>query len=78
MARVALLISLIALVIAVLAYKEAGGTRALQENIRSLQGALDVARRETADALARMERALRTSESGESATGKPSAPAAKP
>jgi hypothetical protein len=77
MARVALVISLVALVIAVLAYKEAGGTRALQENIRSLQGALDVARRETADALAKMERALR-SESREGAPAKPAAPATKP
>jgi hypothetical protein len=74
MARVALVISLIALVIAVLAYKEAGGTRALQENIRSLQSALDVARRETADALSKMERALR-SESRESTPAKPAVPA---
>lgn len=71
MARVALLISLVALVIAVLAYKEAGGTRALQEHVRSLQGALDVARKETADALVRMERALRTSEGSESTPKKP-------
>jgi hypothetical protein len=78
MARVALVISLVALVIAVLAYKEAGGTRALQENIRSLQGALDVARRETADALSKMERALRSPESREGAPAKPAAPASKP
>jgi hypothetical protein len=71
-------ISLIALVIAVLAYKEAGGTRALQENIRSVQGALDVARRETADALSKMERALRASESRESVPARPPAPAPKP
>ncbi len=70
MARLALLVSLIALVVAVLAYKEAGGTRALQESVRSLQGALDVARKETAGALARLEQALRSSESD---TGKPAA-----
>jgi hypothetical protein len=70
MARLALLVSLIALVIAVLAYKEAGGTRALQDSVRSLQGALDVARKETADALARFEQALRSSDRD---TGKPAA-----
>ena len=70
MAKLALLVSLIALVIAVLAYKEAGGTRALQDSVRSLQGALDVARKETADALARFEQALRSSDSD---TGKPAA-----
>lgn len=72
MAKLALVISLIALVVAVLAYQEAGGTRALQENVRSLQGTLDVARKETADALARLERALRNPEAPESA-GKPAA-----
>ncbi len=70
MARLALLVSLIALVIAVLAYREAGGTRALQENVRSLQGALDVARKETAGVLARLEQVLRSSERE---AGKPAA-----
>jgi hypothetical protein len=70
-AKLALLVSLIALVIAILAYKEAGGTRALDEHVRALQGALDAARRESADALARLERALRSSESRESAPAKP-------
>ncbi len=71
MAKLALLISLIALVIAILAYKEAGGTRALDEHVRALQGALDAARRESADALARLERALRSSDTQESAPAKP-------
>jgi len=73
MAKLALVISLIALVVAVLAYQEAGGARALQENVRSLQGALDVARKETADALARVERALRSTEAPQSSAGKPAA-----
>jgi hypothetical protein len=60
-AKLALVISLIALVVAGLAYREAGGTRSLAETVRSLQGALDAARRETADALGRLERALRSS-----------------
>jgi len=77
MAKLALVISLIALAIAILAYQEAGGNRALQENIRSLQNALDVARKETADALARMERTLRAPESREGGGAKPPA-AAKP
>jgi hypothetical protein len=76
MAKVALVISLVALVVAVLAYKEAGGNRAMQDNIRTLQGALEVARKETADALARMERALR---SPDAPGGAPTpAPAPKP
>jgi hypothetical protein len=78
MAKVALLISLVALVVAVLAYKEAGGNRALQDNIRTLQGALEVARKETADALARMERALRTPEAPAGAPKPAPAPAPKP
>jgi hypothetical protein len=78
MAKVALVISLVALVIALLAYKEAGGNRALEDNLRSLQGALDVARKETADALARMERALRSPESPAGAPKPAPAPAAKP
>jgi hypothetical protein len=60
MAKLALVISLIALVIAILAYREVGGTRALQESVNALQGALDAARRETADTLGRLERAVRT------------------
>jgi hypothetical protein len=70
-AKAALLISLIALVIAILAYQEAGGARALQENLRSVQSALELARKETADALTRLERAVRSSE-----TQKPAGPAA--
>jgi hypothetical protein len=76
MAKLALIISLVALVVALLAYREAGGNRALEDNLRSLQGALELARKETADALARMERALR---SPESQGGAPTpAPAPKP
>lgn len=73
MAKLALVISLVALVIAFLAYREAGGTRALEESVRSLQGALDVARKESADALARLERALRSSESAPRESGAPTA-----
>lgn len=66
MAKLALVISLIALVIAILAYREVGGTRAMQDSVRGLQGALDAARRETADTLARLERAIRSGGSPES------------
>lgn len=72
MAKLALVISLIALVIALLAYREVGGTRALQESVRSLQGALDAARKETADALGRLERAVRSAPP-ETAPAKPPA-----
>jgi hypothetical protein len=71
MAKVALVIALIALLVAVLAYRETGGTRALEESVRALQGALDVARKETADALARLERAVRSPETPESPAAKP-------
>lgn len=73
MAKLALLISIIALVIAILAYREVGGTRSLQESVQALQGALDAARKETADTLGRLERALRSG-SPESTPAKPPAP----
>jgi hypothetical protein len=52
MAKLALLVALIALGVAVLAYQEAGGTKDLSKK-------LDVLRQETADSLSKMERALR-------------------
>ena len=52
MAKLALLISLIALGVAILAYQEVGGTKDLPRKVETL-------RQETADALSRMERALR-------------------
>lgn len=57
--ELALLVSLIALGISLLAYQEARGNRVLQQQLRTLQGALDLARRESAEALARLERAVR-------------------
>jgi hypothetical protein len=71
MARLALVISLVALIVAIMAYREAGGTRALEQSVRSLQGALETARKETADALGRLERAIRSSEQPEPPAGKP-------
>jgi hypothetical protein len=61
MAKLALLISLVALVVAILAYQEAGGTKDLTKKIDTLREDL---RRETADGLARLERALRGAEPG--------------
>ncbi|HWU41711.1 MAG TPA: hypothetical protein VN203_28980 [Candidatus Acidoferrum sp.] len=58
-AFLALLISLIALGISILAYREAGGSLALKEQVQALQGAVQTARKETADALARVEQAVR-------------------
>ena len=52
MAKLALFVSLIALGIAVLAYQKAGGAK-------DLAGQLEVLRQETADSLARLEKALR-------------------
>jgi hypothetical protein len=55
MAKLALLISLIALGVAILAYREVGGTKDLPTKVETL-------RQETADALSRMEKALRGAE----------------
>ncbi len=62
LAFLALLISLIALGISILAYREAGGSLALKAQVQALQSAVDTARKETADALARVERAVRPPE----------------
>lgn len=60
MAQLAFLISLVALGIAILAYQEAGGTKDLPKKLESLREDL---RRETADGLSKLERALRSAES---------------
>jgi hypothetical protein len=60
MAWLALLVALLALGVAVLAYRQAGGgAAALQAKVDVLQKAVDSARSETADALKKMEDALR-------------------
>lgn len=61
MAQLAFLISLVALGIAILAYQEAGGTKDLSKKVESLREDL---RRETADGLSKLERALRSVEPG--------------
>jgi hypothetical protein len=61
MAKLALLIALVALGVAILAYQEAGGTKDLTKRMEALREDL---RRETADGLARLERALRSTEPG--------------
>jgi hypothetical protein len=65
MAQLAFLISLVALGIAILAYQEAGGTKDLSKKVESLREDL---RRETADGLSKLEKALR---SGEPVQSKP-------
>jgi hypothetical protein len=62
LAALALLVSLIALGVSILAYQETRGEQALREQVRTLQGALETVRRETADALGRIERAIRPGE----------------
>ena len=63
MAQLAFVISLVALGIAVLAYQEAGGTKDLTKRVESLREDL---RRETADSLAKLEKALRSAEPAKS------------
>ncbi|HSB70042.1 MAG TPA: hypothetical protein VLH58_01920 [Candidatus Methylomirabilis sp.] len=59
LAALAILISLIALSVSVLAYREVGGDLTLKDQVRSLQGTLETIRKETADALTRIEQAVR-------------------
>jgi hypothetical protein len=59
MAQLAFLISLVALGIAILAYQEAGGTKDLSKKVESLREDL---RRETADSLSKLEKALRSAD----------------
>ena len=58
-AWLALLVALVALGIAAIAYREAGGNAALQAKVEVLQKAVESARSETADALKKVEDALR-------------------
>ena len=71
MAKLALLVSLIALGVAILAYQEAGGQRVLGDKIQSLQSAVEMVRQETANGLARMEKALRPADGPTTDKSKP-------
>lgn len=55
----ALVIAIVALVVAVLAYQRSGGLRDLRGEITSLGSGLDALRAKTADALTKLERAVR-------------------
>ena len=68
-AVLALLVSLVALAISILAYQKATGGRGMEEQVRALQAAVEVARKETADALARIERAVRPPEGARGGPG---------
>jgi hypothetical protein len=59
MAQLAFLISLVALGISILAYQEAGGAKDLSKKVESIREDL---RRETADSLSKLEKAMRSSE----------------
>ncbi len=59
LAWLALLTALLALGVAFLAYRQAGGAAALQGKVDLLQKAVESARSETADALKKVEEALR-------------------
>ncbi len=62
MSLLALIIAVVALVIAVLAYQKAGGIRDLQEQAEALRFVADNLREKTADALDKLEKSLRKSE----------------
>ncbi len=70
MTVLALIISIIALVIAVLAYQKAGGIRDLQEQAEALRFVADNLREKTADALDKLEKSLRKSEEKKEAAEK--------
>lgn len=59
MAVLALLVSIAAIVIALMAYERTGADVKLRQQVESLQQALDGARQETANALDRLEKRLR-------------------
>ena len=59
MAVLALLVSIAAIVIALMAYERTGADLKLRQQVDSLQQALDGARQETANALDRLEKRLR-------------------
>ena len=61
LAFLALLISIAALIIAILAYQRTGTDLKLRDRVESLQQALDNARQETANALDRLEELVRGS-----------------
>ncbi len=60
-AFLALLISIAALVIAVIAYQRTGAELKLRDRVESLQQALENARKETADTLDQLEEMIRGS-----------------
>ena len=62
MTILAFIIAIVALVIAVLAYQKAGGIRDLQEQAEALRFVADNLREKTADALDKLEKALRKTE----------------
>ena len=62
LAWLALLVALLALGLAFLAYRQVGGAAALQARIDALQKAVETARSETADALKKVEDTLRPSQ----------------
>jgi len=59
LAVLALLVSIAAIVIALMAYERTGADVNLRQQVDSLQQALDGARQETANALDRLEKRLR-------------------
>ena len=59
LAVLALLVSIAAIVIALMAYERTGADVNLRQQVESLQQALDGARQETANALDRLEKRLR-------------------
>lgn len=61
----AMIIAIIALILAILAYQRTGGELELRKRMDSLSGALDTLRERTADLLDRMEAALRKKEKEE-------------
>lgn len=64
MSVLALIISLVALVLAIKAYQRAGGEAELKKRVEGLSSALDSLREKTADLLSKAEAALRKKEEG--------------
>lgn len=65
MSVLALIISLVALVLAIKAYQRAGGEAELKKKVEGLSSAIDSLREKTADLLGKAEAALRRKEEQE-------------
>ncbi len=76
MEELALLIAILALVVAILAFRKAGGEEEVRKQMRDLSATAEAAREKTADVLDRLEQAVRGKE--KTPPAEPGAPGPSP